>query len=91
LVFEKSAHLFAKNWQKSQKIVIITSAPGHFEFDFFFAFQFLNFTRSVGNDLSTPNPPHFPGLNPGDRWGLCAGRWFEAFRAGFEIQLPSSQ
>jgi uncharacterized protein (DUF2237 family) len=23
----------------------------------------------------------FPGLQPGDRWGLCAGRWFEGFRA----------
>jgi hypothetical protein len=28
LVFEKNANLFAENWQKSQKIVIITSAPG---------------------------------------------------------------
>jgi hypothetical protein len=27
LVFEKNANFFAKNWQKSQKIVIITS-PG---------------------------------------------------------------
>jgi hypothetical protein len=27
LVFEKNANLFAKNWQKSQKIVIITSTP----------------------------------------------------------------
>lgn len=45
--------------------------------------EFLNFSRSVGNDLSTPHLPHFPGLVPGDRWGLCAGRWFEAFQAGF--------
>jgi hypothetical protein len=29
LVFEKSANFFAENWQKSQKIVIITSTPGH--------------------------------------------------------------
>jgi hypothetical protein len=28
LVFEKNAILFAKNWQKTQKIVIITSTPG---------------------------------------------------------------
>jgi hypothetical protein len=27
LVFEKNANFFAKNWQKSQKIVIITSTP----------------------------------------------------------------
>jgi hypothetical protein len=29
LVFEKNGNFFAKNWQKSQKIVIITSVPGH--------------------------------------------------------------
>jgi hypothetical protein len=29
LVFEKNAKFFDKNWQKSQKIVIITSTPGH--------------------------------------------------------------
>jgi hypothetical protein len=29
LVFEKNANFFAKNWEKSQKIVIITSTPGH--------------------------------------------------------------
>jgi hypothetical protein len=27
--FEKNANFFAENWQKSQKIVIITSTPGH--------------------------------------------------------------
>jgi hypothetical protein len=27
LVFEKIANFFAENWQKSQKIVIITSTP----------------------------------------------------------------
>jgi len=41
--------------------------------------QFLAFTRSRGNDLSTPRPEHgFPGLKPGDRWCLCAVRWLEA-------------
>jgi hypothetical protein len=29
LVFEKNANFFAENWQKSQKIVIITTTPGH--------------------------------------------------------------
>jgi hypothetical protein len=28
LVFEKNANFFAENWEKSQKIVIITSTPG---------------------------------------------------------------
>jgi hypothetical protein len=28
LVSEKNANFFAENWRKSQKIVIITSAPG---------------------------------------------------------------
>jgi hypothetical protein len=44
---------------------------------------FLDFSRAQGNDLSTPRPEFgFPGLNPGDRWCLCAGRWREAFDAG---------
>ena len=38
---------------------------------------------SVGNDLSTPRPEFdFAGLEPGDRWCLCAARWEEARRAG---------
>lgn len=45
--------------------------------------EFLEFSRSRGNDLSTPIPEYgFPGLNPGDRWCLCAARWAEAFEAG---------
>ncbi len=43
--------------------------------------EFLAFSRSRGNDLSTPQPG-FPGLQPGDRWCLCAGRWKEALDAG---------
>lgn len=44
---------------------------------------FLDFSRSRGNDLSTPMPQYgFPGLRPGDRWCLCAPRWREAFDAG---------
>jgi uncharacterized protein len=46
--------------------------------------EFLEFTKSQGNDLSTPVPNfNFPGLKPGDRWCLCAARWQEAFEAGF--------
>lgn len=45
--------------------------------------EFLKFTKSKGNDLSTPVPTfNFPGLKPGDRWCLCAARWVEAKKAG---------
>ncbi len=45
--------------------------------------DFLDYTLSRGNDLITPRPDYnFPGLNPGDRWCLCALRWQEALRAG---------
>ena len=44
---------------------------------------FLAFSLRAGNDLSTPRPEYgFPGLQPGDRWCLCAARWEEARRAG---------
>ena len=44
---------------------------------------FLQFTAEQGNDLMTPRPEmSFPGLEPGDRWCLCAGRWKEAAQAG---------
>ena len=46
--------------------------------------EFLTYTKSQGNDLSTPVPgSSFPGLNPGDKWCLCATRWKEALEAGF--------
>lgn len=45
--------------------------------------EFLQFTKSNGNDLSTPVPEfQFPGLKPGDCWCLCASRWKEAMDAG---------
>lgn len=45
--------------------------------------DFLRFSKARGNDLSTPLPEHgFPGLQPGDRWCLCAARWQEALKAG---------
>lgn len=44
---------------------------------------FLAYSRRQGNDLSTPRPElGFPGLQPGDRWCVCAGRWREAYEAG---------
>jgi uncharacterized protein (DUF2237 family) len=45
--------------------------------------EFLAFSKSRGNDLSTPRPEFsFAGLKPGDRWCLCAARWQEALEAG---------
>jgi uncharacterized protein (DUF2237 family) len=50
--------------------------------------EFLRFSLSVGNDLSTPRPEFdFAGLRPGDRWCLCAPRWKEALDAGMAPQL----
>ncbi|HTI79947.1 MAG TPA: DUF2237 domain-containing protein [Acetobacteraceae bacterium] len=44
--------------------------------------EFLAFSKATGNDLSTPRPEFgFPGLQPGDRWCLCAPRWQEALEA----------
>ena len=44
--------------------------------------EFLAFSRSRGNDLSTPRPDSgFAGLKPGDQWCLCAPRWQEALEA----------
>ncbi|MFO0467930.1 MAG: DUF2237 family protein [Bacteroidota bacterium] len=43
--------------------------------------EFLTFSKSKGNDLSTPRPEwNFPGLKPGDKWCLCTSRWMEAYR-----------
>lgn len=45
--------------------------------------EFLQYSKSQGNDLITPVPEFdFPGLKPGDRWCLCAARWREALEAG---------
>jgi uncharacterized protein (DUF2237 family) len=45
--------------------------------------KFLEFTKSRGNDLQTPNLMHdFPGLKEGDKWCLCALRWLEAYEEG---------
>jgi hypothetical protein len=43
--------------------------------------EFLAFTKSMGNDLSTASFS-FPGLKQGDRWCLCVSRWQEALEAG---------
>jgi uncharacterized protein len=44
---------------------------------------FLAFSKSVGNDLSTPIEEYqFPGLQEGDRWCLCVQRWKQAWLVG---------
>ncbi|PID45553.1 MAG: hypothetical protein CR981_00425 [Proteobacteria bacterium] len=49
---------------------------------------FLEFSKRVGNDLSTPNPLFgFPGLKPGDKWCLCALRWKQALEHGMAPQV----
>lgn len=50
--------------------------------------EFLEFTKTKGNDLTTPRPEwNFPGLKPGDKWCLCALRWLEAKKAGIVLKL----
>jgi uncharacterized protein (DUF2237 family) len=50
--------------------------------------EFLEHQRSVGNDLITPTPQYgFPGLVPGDRWGVCAGRWLQSYEAGVKAPV----
>lgn len=53
--------------------------------------EFLAFSRERGNDLVTPRPEfQFPGLEPGDRWCLCLGRWLEALEATRANRLPET-
>lgn len=55
--------------------------------------EFLDYTKSLGNDLSTPKPQYrFPGLKPGDNWCLCVYRWYQAKRDGVapNLVLPST-
>jgi len=45
--------------------------------------EFLQKSKELGNDLSTPMPQYgFDGLKPGDRWCVCAGRWLQVYEAG---------
>jgi len=50
--------------------------------------DFLEYSKSKGNDLSTPVPAfNFKGLSPGDSWCVCAGRWLEAQKNGMAPRL----
>ena len=52
---------------------------------------FLAFSKEQGNDLVTPRPQlNFPGLEPGDQWCLCLGRWVEALEATKAARLPET-
>ena len=45
--------------------------------------EFLDYQRTIGNDLITPAPTYgFPGLQPGDRWCVVAANWLRAHEAG---------
>ena len=50
--------------------------------------EFLEYSSSVGNDLSTPMTEYgFPGLREGDRWCLCLARWKQAYDSGKAPQI----
>ena len=45
--------------------------------------EFLALSKYLGNDLSTSRPEYgFVGLQPGDRWCLCAARFLQAHDEG---------
>lgn len=50
--------------------------------------EFLAYSKSVGNDLSTPMPQYaFPGVKDGDKWCLCMLRWKQALEDGMAPQV----
>ena len=50
--------------------------------------KFLEFSLKNGNDLITPKKEFgFFGLKDGDRWCLCAGRWFQAYESGYAPKI----
>lgn len=56
--------------------------------------EFLEFSAARGNDLASATPElGFPGLEPGDRWCLCAARWQEALEGGCapNVRLASTE
>lgn len=45
--------------------------------------EFLEYSRSKGNDLMAPAPQYgFPGLKEGDGWCVCASTWLDAAENG---------
>ena len=67
---------------------IIPSDSGHHSVCVVITDDFLTYSASVGNDLSTPRPEfEFPGLKEGDKWCLCASRWKQAYDDGCAPQI----
>ncbi|MBF0197401.1 MAG: DUF2237 domain-containing protein [Planctomycetes bacterium] len=55
--------------------------------------EFLQYARSLGNDLITPMPQYdFPGLKPGNHWCVCVRTVVDALKAKvpFKIRLNST-
>jgi len=45
--------------------------------------EFLEYSKRVGNDLSTPMPQYgFAGVKAGDKWCLAIGNFFRAIEQG---------
>jgi hypothetical protein len=65
LVFKKNANFFSENWEKSQKIVIITSTPGIFWFSFNFSWLFCWATAATQGLLFHKVTQASWGANPG--------------------------
>ncbi len=50
--------------------------------------EFLEYSKKVGNDLSTPMPQyHFEGVKPGESWCLSGPRWVQALRDGMAPKI----
>ncbi len=50
--------------------------------------EFLEYSKKVGNDLSTPMPKYnFPGVKPGDSWCLNAPSFAHALKDGVDVKI----
>ena len=50
--------------------------------------EFLDYSKSAGNDLSTPMPQHnFPGVKPGESWCLNGPSFVRALHAGVDVKI----
>jgi len=50
--------------------------------------KFLEWSKSAGNDLITPNPEvNFPGLKDGDCWCVCADTYAQSIKEGTACKI----
>ena len=50
--------------------------------------KFLEWAKTVGNDLITPHPEvDFPGLKEGDDWCVCAGTYAQSIEEGTACKI----